>query len=193
MTELIIGLILWVAAHLYRRLAPAARAELTERWGTKSKGVLTILILVALGLIVLGYRGIYDHAAPLQLYTPPPGAIGINQVLMLLALVSYSAGMSKGVIFTVIRHPQLWGASLWAVAHLLVTGDLAAVLLFGTMLIWAQASIILINRAEGKWLRPVAGAVTRDLGMVAAAILAFGAIGWIHIALGLDPFLGTFG
>lgn len=188
MTLLVIGLMLFVAAHLFKRVVPGARADMTARMGTKSKSYFAILILVSVALIVLGYRGVYDGTDVVTTYTPFGGAVHLNNLLMLVALVVYAAGMSKGVLYTWIRHPQLWGVTLWAVAHLLVRGDLAAVLLFGTILVWAQAQVLLINRAEGPWQRPVAGALTRDLVMVAGAAVAYGVIAFIHTELGLSPF-----
>lgn len=190
MTLLVIGLMLWVAAHLFNRVVPGARADMTARMGAKSKSYFAVLILVAVALIILGYRGVYDGSDVVTVYTPLAAAMHLNNLLMLVALVVYSAGMSKGVLYTRIRHPQLWGVTIWAFAHLLVRGDLAAVLLFGTMLVWAQASILLINRAEGPWQRPVAGALSRDLVMVAGAVVAYGVIAFIHTELGLMPFGG---
>jgi len=188
---LVVGLMLWVAAHLFKRIAPGTRTDMTERMGTKSKSYFAGLILVAVALIILGYRGVYDSTAVVTLYTPFAGGIHLNNLLMLLALVCYGAGMSKGVIWTRIRHPQLWGVTLWAAGHLLVRGDLAAVLLFGTMLVWAQVAIVLINRAEGPWQRPAAGAFTRDLVMVGGVLVAYGVIAFIHMELGLNPFGGN--
>jgi uncharacterized membrane protein len=191
MTLLVVGLMLWVAAHLFKRVVPGARADMTARMGTKSKSYFAILILVSVALIILGYRGIYDGTDVVTVYSPFSGGKHLNNLLMLVALVVYSAGMSKGVLYTRIRHPQLWGVTIWAVAHLLVRGDLAAVLLFGTMLVWAQLSIVLINRAEGPWQRPAAGAISRDLVMVAGAVIGYGVIAFIHSQLGLQPFGGA--
>ncbi len=36
-------------------------------------------------------------------------------------------------IVTVTRHPFLWGAGLWAIAHMAANGDLASLILFGGM------------------------------------------------------------
>ena len=191
MTLLIVGLVLWVAAHLFKRLVPGTRADMTGRMGTKSKSYFAILILVAVALIILGYRGIYDGTDMVTVYGPLPGAYPLNNLAMLVALMVYSAGMSKGVIWTWVRHPQLWGVTIWAAAHLLVRGDLAAVMLFGTMLVWAQVTVALINRDEGPWQRPGAGAITRDLVMVAGVVVAYGILTFIHRELGLNPFQGA--
>ena len=191
MTLLMIGLALWVTAHLFKRIAPGTRSDMTARMGNKSKSYFAILILVAVALIILGYRGVYDGTDMVTVYGPLPGAYPLNNLAMLVALVTYSAGMSKGVIWTWVRHPQLWGVTIWAAAHLLVRGDLAAVMLFGTLLVWSQVTIALINREEGPWQRPAAGAVTRDLVMVAGVVVAYGILTFIHMELGLNPFQGA--
>ena len=191
MTLLMIGLALWVTAHLFKRIAPGTRSDMTARMGNKSKSYFAILILVAVALIILGYRGVYDGTEMVTIYTPFAGAYPLNNLAMLVALVTYSAGMSKGVIWTWVRHPQLWGVTIWAAAHLLVRGDLAAVMLFGTLLVWAQVSMAAINRVEGPWQRPAAGAITRDLVMVAGVVVAYGILTFIHMELGLNPFQGA--
>ena len=37
----------------------------------------------------------------------------------------------------VTRHPFLWGVALWAAGHLMVNGDLASLILFGSLLVLA--------------------------------------------------------
>ena len=39
----------------------------------------------------------------------------------------------KGML-RVTRHPFLWGVAIWAIGHLLVNGDAASLILFGSML-----------------------------------------------------------
>ena len=54
MIWMILGLILWVCAHFYKRLAPAGRAALQERLGEASKGVFAGAILLSVVLMVTG-------------------------------------------------------------------------------------------------------------------------------------------
>ena len=44
MTLLIFGLLLWVVAHLFKRVAPAGRLALTNTLGEGSKGVFALMI-----------------------------------------------------------------------------------------------------------------------------------------------------
>ena len=85
-----------------------------------------------------------------------------------------------------IRHPQLTAIKLWAVAHLLVNGDLASLTLFGGLLIWAVLAVMLINRQE-----EASGAragpdrmVTLEAGALSAAIVIYGLVGYAHGWLG---------
>ena len=73
---------------------------------------------------------------------------------MVLAFWLVALSMIPGTISARIRHKQLTATKTWAVAHLLVNGDLASVLLFGGLLGWAVFQVILINRAEPGWTRP---------------------------------------
>jgi uncharacterized membrane protein len=42
----------------------------------------------------------------------------------------------KGIL-RITRHPFLWGVALWAAGHLMVNGDLASLILFGSLLVLA--------------------------------------------------------
>ena len=144
MTLLIAGLALWCAAHFFKRLAPSARAKL----GPKGKGVMALTILASVVLMVIGYRA----AAGAVYWGRTPALVGINNLLMLIAFYVYAVGGPKGDriwLGTKLRHPQLVGFSIWAVAHLLVNGDVESFVLFGGLLVWALAEIVLINSQDG--------------------------------------------
>jgi uncharacterized membrane protein len=185
MVLLTIGLLLFIAAHLFGRLAPGLRA----RMGDPGKGLLTLVMLAGLALIVIGFRS----APLLPLYQPLPHVGYLNNLLMLLALVLFGASVLKGVLWTRIRHPQFLATILWATAHLLVNGDLASVLLFGSLGLWSLGSILLINAREGRWSPPPPGPLRRDLALLGIAVTLYGAITSTHIWLGHNPFLGSFG
>jgi len=60
---------------------------------------------------------------------PNPTAVGAENVLQ-------RTDAARGVL-RITRHPFLWGVALWSSAHLLVTGHVAAILFFGSLLITA--------------------------------------------------------
>jgi hypothetical protein len=116
-----------------------------------------------------------------------------NNTLMLIAIFLYGVGGTKGSLYTRMRHPMLWGTVVWAVAHLLVNGDLASILLFGGIGLWALVEMAVINRA-GPWARPVGGrGVKGDLMNLVGTLVLYGVIAGIHTWLGYNPFLGTYG
>ncbi|UWR21691.1 NnrU family protein [Sulfitobacter sp. S190] len=183
MLLLILGLLLWVAAHYFKRLMPEKRAAL----GDPGKGLVAVAIVLSLVLMILGYRG----ADFVHVWAPPAFLTHINNLAMVLALWVYGSSAAKGAKAWPaykIRHPQLTAVKIWAAAHLLVNGDLASIVLFGGLLAWAVGSVILINRAEPDWTPPApAGRATYiRLAIITAVMLVV--ITLIHTLLGVSPF-----
>lgn len=176
------GVALWWAAHLFKRLAPGPRAVAGER----GKGVIAVLILAAVVMMVFGYR----QAEFVPVWDPPPALRHLNNLLMLAAFYMYAASGMKTAVTRVIRHPQLTGFSVWAVAHLIApgNGDLASVLLFGGLLVWAGVSMTLINRAEPRPAPPPKAPVGKEVGALVGAVLVTGVVGLIHSWIGPNPF-----
>ena len=161
---------------------PDARAGM----GDAGKGLVTAGIVVSLGLMIWGYRG----AEFIPLWTPPAWTIHVNNLLMLLAVFLFGMSATTGRLRGRMRHPQLAAVKTWAVAHLLVNGDLASVVLFGGLLVWAVVSVILINRSED-WTRRAPGTdPKKDVLLVVITLVAFAVITGIHALLGVWPFPG---
>ncbi len=59
------------------------------------------------------------------------------------------------------------GVVVWAVTHLLVNGDLASLVLFAALGLWALAEMAVINRAEGPWSPPAQGPIAKDATVAA--------------------------
>ncbi len=180
MTLLILGLVLWTAAHLFRRLAPARRAAM----GDPAKGLVTVAVLGSVVLMVLGYRG----AEIVELWYPPAWLRHVNNLLMLLAVYLFAASGVKTAITRAIRHPQLTAVKTWAVAHLLVNGDAASVVLFGGLLAWAVVAVIAINRAVPRPAPNPPVPAGKEIGAVVGAVVVVLAIGWLHAWLGYPVF-----
>lgn len=186
MTLLILGLALWIGAHFFKRMAPAQRADLQEKLGDKSRGVFAGLLLLAVVLMVLGYR-----AADTSFYWGrSPATTGINNILMILSVVLFGAGSSKSRLRSKLRHPMLTGAFVWAVAHLLVNGDSASFILFGGLAIWALVQMWLINRAEPDYTPWEGGTLAGDIRLAVISAVVFAVIAGIHTWLGYFPFGG---
>lgn len=183
MTLLALGLILWICAHLFKRLAPDARAAL----GDRGKGLVALAIALGVVLMIFGYRG----AEFVPVYTPLPGMGHLNNTLMLIAVFLTGVGGTKGLLYTRLRNPMLLGVVVWAVAHLLVNGDAASILLFGGLGLWAGAQIWLIDRSP--WDRPATGrGIKGDAMNLVGTLVLYGIIAMIHLWLGHPVFAGTY-
>jgi uncharacterized membrane protein len=183
MTLLIAGLFVWWGAHLFKRLAPGPRARL----GDPGKGIVAVALLVSVVLMVIGYRG----AEFIALWTPPSFLVHVNNLLMLLAFYFYAASGAKTWITRKVRHPQLTGFKTWAVAHLLVNGDLASVVLFGGLLAWAVVEVIVINRAVPGWTPPPQVPARKEITTVIATVVVVVIVMLIHNWLGVQPWAGA--
>lgn len=176
---LILGLALWVLAHMFKRLAPERRA----RMGQGGRGLVAVALLGAVVLMVIGYRG----AETVNVWYPPTFLVHVNNLLMLLAIFVFGMSATTGRLRGVMRHPQLTAVKIWAVAHLLVNGDLASIILFGGLLLWAVAEVIVINRSED-WVRPARGEPKGDIKLVIITLVVFAVVTAIHAWLGAWPF-----
>jgi uncharacterized membrane protein len=181
MLLLILGVALWWGAHLFKRLAPDARAAM----GDKGKGLMAVLLLASVVLMVVGYRGSDDAA---QLWYPPAFFTHINNLLMLLAFYLFAADGVKARAAIAMPNPQLTGFKTWAVAHLMVNGDLASVILFGGLLAWAVVTVIVLKRSAPRPAKRAWGGVKAEIIAVVGTLVIFGAAAWIHDWLGYWPY-----
>ena len=129
----------------------------------------------------------------MPLYNPFPGAGHLNNLLMLVAILLFGVGSRGSWLAGRMRHPMLTGFLIWALSHLLVNGDAASVVLFGGLGVWAILQIILINRAEGAWVRPEQKPFgARDIRLIVVWLVMFVVIAAVHVWLGHNPFLGSY-
>jgi len=136
---LILGLVIFFGIHSVRMVASSfreARLATNERaW----KGVYSLVSAIGLGLIIWGWI-LYRGDAP-QIFEPPAWGRHAAMALVLVAfilLASYK--LPPGRIRVYLKHPFLVGIMLWSIGHLLVNGDLASLLLFGSFLVYAVAN-----------------------------------------------------
>ncbi|PZX18355.1 NnrU protein [Palleronia aestuarii] len=186
MILLLLGLALWIGAHVFKRVAPAARGAMQDRLGNASKGLFAVLLVLSVVLMVWGYRG----APYIAVWTPPVWTVHLNNTLMYVAIFVFGLSHSKSSLRARTRHPQLWGFSIWAVAHLLVNGDLASILLFGVLLLWAFAEMALINAQEGDYVPYQGGSKKGTVRLALIALVLYAVITAIHAWLGVWPFPG---
>ena len=114
----------------------------------------TFSVVSLLGLIWLGFA--YAAVEPAELWEPAAWLRPITHLLTLLCLPlrrdrgrdsepdrgRRRGGAPRGchvrqAYLRITRHPFLWGVALWALAHLLVSAELASLIFFGALLLLA--------------------------------------------------------
>lgn len=180
MTLLLLGLLIFAGIHLWKRLAPGSHAAL----GGRGKGVVALGALLGIVLMVIGYKA-WDSS---QVWAPAGWLTHLNNLLVVLAFYLFAASGMRTWAARVNRHPQLTAVTLWAVAHLLVNGDVASMVLFGGLLLWAVAEILLINRAEPAWTPPPPAPARKELMAVVGTVVVVAVVGLIHGWIGPWPF-----
>ncbi len=176
MIWLVLGVVLWSAAHLLPSAGPAMRARAVERLGQAYQGIFALTILASIALMVLGWRS----TPPTPVYSAPAWGSAAANVLMCVALVLFVASGIPTNLKRVIRHPQLTGMATWGVAHLLANGDLRSLVLFGGLGLWAVVAIGFINRRDGEWQKPEQQPLSADLKPIVGAIVVFAVLYWLH-------------
>ncbi len=133
MNLLILGLVLFLGAHLARevRLREGAIARLGRR---NYRIVFSLVAVAGVALVILG-----KASSPfVMIYEPRYELRGISHFVMLPAFVLVVAGnLPLSHLRRAIRNPMLLGTALWGGAHLWANGDLASILLFGSFTVWA--------------------------------------------------------
>ena len=137
MTQLILGLILFLGAHSVRILADGWRDQTIAAYGEKAfKGVYTLVAILGFYLLVVGYGE--ARLQPLVLWNPPIFTKHISMLLMLLSSIFLIAAYIPRNHFKMrLKHPMVLSVKVWALSHLLANGNLADLVLFGSFLIWA--------------------------------------------------------
>jgi uncharacterized membrane protein len=104
------------------------RAPTVTLWGqlTSLRPLALVLVLFAFLFVGIG------------LATPSPTRVGMESQL------AQRSNIVRGVV-RITRHPFLWGVGLWAFVHLIVNGDLASLILFGSLLLLGLAGTAFID------------------------------------------------
>jgi uncharacterized membrane protein len=140
MTLLLCGLFLFIATHSVRIFAEPLRTTLVARMGEwPYKGVLAVLSLLGFWLLLTGYA--QARLETWVIWTPPAFLRHIMWLLMLFALVLLVAAyVPRNHLKKRLKHPMVLSVKVWALAHLLVNGQMHQMVLFGAMLVWAVLS-----------------------------------------------------
>ena len=208
MTMLIAAAAAFVLLHLLVSGTPV-RAALTGLIGERP--YLGLFSLASVGLLIwlgYGYAGARGGAGDTVYWGATPATKVIQLVLQLIALQFAVIGLTTpnptilrqegalerpdviGGIVRITRHPFLWGVATWAAGHLMVNGDVASLIFFGSLLALAVLGTVSIDakreRALGGAWHDFA-AKTSNIPFAAVAggrqSVNFGEMGWWRPAL----------
>jgi len=185
MSTLILGLLLFLGMHSVRIVAEGWRTRTVARLGPMAwKGLYSLVALAGLALIVWGYA--QARQQPVLLWSPPVALKHLNSLFTLLAFILVVAAyVPRNAVRARLHHPMILGVKLWAFGHLLATGKLADLLLFGAVLLWA----VLDFRAARQRDRPQGAVVAPGKAVPTLLVIVVGAAAWAAFAFWLHAAL----
>jgi uncharacterized membrane protein len=212
LNQLILAVLAFVGGH-FLLSSRAMRENLVERLGNGGFRIAYSAVAAAtLAWIVLAYK----NAPYIEVWSPPAFFSHIMLVIMPVAVFLVVAGVTtrsptavggdqfdqpdpnvpNSGILRVTRHPFLWGVALWALAHLLVNGDAAAIILLIGMLILCLGGMAHIDARRAASMGPAWGPIQMTTSAIPFAALLSGrtsmdwaGIGWWRPLLALVVFL----
>ena len=191
MLVMVIGLILFFAIHLVPANVELKNGLIARFGAVGYKAIFGVSSLVGLALIVLGFYKLQLHPGknPI-LWDPPTWSRHLALALMLPAMIALVATYIPSHIHVILKHPMLVAIKIWALAHLLANGDLAALVLFGSFLAFAVFDRISVKKrgdlgplgkGSGPWINDVIVVV---LGVALYALIVL----YLHqLVIGVSP------
>ena len=192
MSLLIAGLVLFIATHSLRIFADGWRGQMVARMGAMPwKGLVSVVSLIGFVLMVMGYAA--ARQSPIVIWTPPFWLSHLVSLVMLAAFILLIAAyIPRNGIKARLGHPMVISVKIWALAHLLVNGTVADLLLFGALLVWGVMSFRAARqrdrregavRAKGELLMTL---ITVVVGALAWVWFVFQGHAWL---IGVRPIL----
>ncbi len=210
MTELFLAASFFVGAHLGIAGTPLRAALVTMVGERVYLAGYSLLSLVAMAWLADSYKLAPYVETWGQLYSLQPFALALMLLAFLLVVAGLTtpsptlvgaegllddAGVVKGIL-RVTRHPFLMGVAIWAATHLLVNGDLAALLLFGSLLLLCTIGARSIDAKRAATMGDRWSAFADQTSIVPFAAIARGRnrlvlaeVGWWRIGLGVAAYL----
>ena len=180
MALLIAGVVFWSIVHLLPSAAPGIRANLSSKLGEMPyKGLFAFDILIALGLIVFGWKS----ALPSSIYAPPFFGSPVPSVFIIIGIIFLVASSVPNNLKRYIRHPQMTGVLFWSIGHLLANGDSRSLVLFGGLGLWSILEMTFINKRDGAWQIPRRVAMQKDVVAAIIAAAVFAGLVFFHVPL----------
>jgi uncharacterized membrane protein len=222
MTSMSLAAVFWLGLHFV--VAGPLRLPLVKKLGERLfRGIFSLLSIAGLGWFIVAYR--VAPWVPLWPTNPALGWLAFVLVFLGFLLIVVGVGSMNPTdthgprmidgklpvygITRVTRHPRLCGVSLWAIAHLLVNGQLAALFMFGALLVTAVNGMVSIDGKRRRTLGalwdefesrtsrlPFAAILTGrasfelaefHVWQVAIAVALFAGVFWLHGIVGPSP------
>lgn len=180
MTVLVLGIALFLGAHVFATFR-GARAAVIERFGLQTyKLAYSLVAATGLGMIVWGFSLYRDHGL-IQLWEPPHWMRHVAMPLVLLAFIAIASRRAPpGRIRGWLRHPTLVAIKAWALAHLLVNGDLGGMILFGAFLAFGVYDRIAVKRRGDEGAARVSTFTRGDAIAIGAGLALFTLVLVLH-------------
>ncbi len=191
MTILILGLAIFLGTHSIRIFADDWRTAQRARSGENAwKLGYALVSLIGFGLIIWGFG--LARQEPVVIWTPPTAMRHIAALLTAISFVLVTAAyVPRNSIKAALHHPMVLGVNVWALAHLLANGTLAAIILFGSFLVWAIFSFSAARKRDrSAGTQYPAGTMVGTVAVVAVGIAAWAVFAlWLHGRwIGVQPF-----
>ncbi len=145
MTYLYLGLVLFMAPHVFSMLLPSMRDGLKARVGESAfKGIYALVSLAGVACMVIGYSSAWSTGIGTEtVYDPPVWGRHATMLLVLIGFILIGASHGKGHLKLWLRNPMSIGIALWALGHLLANGTRFDVWLFGAFMVLGVLDVIL--------------------------------------------------
>jgi len=190
MLVLILGLVLFLGIHSLRIFADDWRGRRIARMGLMRWKVLYAAVAIA-GFVLLCWGFGLARQQPVLLYVPPLWLRHLNALFTLVAFVLFiAARVPRNHFKAKLHHPQVLAVKVWAFGHLLATGMLHDMVLFGAFLLWAVVLFAVSRRRDRREATVyAAGTLQGDvLTVVIGGALWLAFVLWLHLWLiGVSP------
>lgn len=178
MLLLCLGIAVFVGIHVLPAMT-SARSNLIMKFGDGPyKAVFSTIALVGLVMIIIGKA----RADFVHLWQPPEWGRLFAIVVMIPVFVLLAAAHMPTNIKRVTPHPMLWGVTLWSVAHLMANGDLASLILFGSLGAFATFDMVSANH-RGAVVSDKHYPVGKDLVVVVSGSVVYAVFLYMHAIL----------
>jgi len=178
MVFLVLGLAIFFGVHSLSIFREKREVLINKIGAMPYKGLYSLVSILGFVLLVMG-KG---SAEFIHIWQPPLVLAMVTKFLMLFAWILMVAAYIPSNFKRMIRHPMLLSVKLWAVAHLLINGDLASIILFGSFLAFGVIAMISANK-RSEWLKPDPKPFYLNVVVIVVALVVYVGVAMHHAQL----------